>query len=136
VSEYEDARQLADRMADKAAHPALLLRAAGILQSRGYSGDRLLAATLRCAADALPWTYGVGTIDVDDVMTGLVRTADEIVQNDEATDPPPAVDTLRVHRKPGQPTRLLVATGLGAILEVDVPEGTEVRLSGWLVDSA
>lgn len=78
--EDRDARRLAQRMADKAAHPALVLRAAEILQTRGHPGDTLLAATLRCAADALPWRYGVVSPDVDDVMTGLVRTADEIVQ--------------------------------------------------------
>lgn len=78
--ELAAASALAERMADRAGHAALLRDAAEILQARGHPGDTLLAATLRCAADAFPWEYGVMPTDVDDVMTGLVRTADEIVQ--------------------------------------------------------
>lgn len=81
-AEYEAARRLAERMSAREEHAALLRDAAEILQGRGVPGDTCLAATLRCAADAFPWRYGAASPDVDDVMTGLVRTADEIVQND------------------------------------------------------
>lgn len=77
-------------MAAKDTHAGTALAAAEILQSRGQAGDTLMAATLRCAADVLPWRYGVMPPEVDDVMTGLVRVADEIVQRarSEATPVP------------------------------------------------
>lgn len=78
--ELEGARRLYERMAAKETHRAILLNAANILQTRGMPGDTHLATTLRCAADAFPWRYGAVSPDVDDVMTGLVRTADEIVE--------------------------------------------------------
>jgi hypothetical protein len=78
--ELAAASGLAQRMADKAGHAALLRAAAEILEVRNLPGDACLQTTLLCAADAFPWKYGVMPPDVDDVMTGLVRTADEIVQ--------------------------------------------------------
>lgn len=76
--ELASASGLARRMADKAGHAALLRAAAETLKDRNLPGDACLRTTLLCAADVFPWTYGVMPPGVDDVMTGLVRTADEI----------------------------------------------------------
>ena len=78
--ELAAASGLAQRMADKAGHAALLRAAADILKDRNLPGDACLRTTLLCAADAFPWKYGAMPPNVDDVMTGLVRTADAIVE--------------------------------------------------------
>lgn len=78
--ELAAASELAQRMADRTSHAALLRAAADMLRDRGLPGDACLRTTVLCAADAFPWKYGVTSPDVDDVITGLVRTADEIVQ--------------------------------------------------------